>query len=754
MYLEKRPIHPDIEDMLLNNEAFQYAHLIKFERPSRPDKNGVSSTSKERYTYITDASRNVPFDDLSKDLFGTPNGSQLYIANKVLKVSSVLEQVEARANNFNLVLDGNGIGANIVADVQITAVNATTWDIVWPDIEKVLEQGFREGDKVQITILTNTYEVNIKSFRANNVLRVEKIDTNLPTGVRPDTTMSLQSEEIKSILLNKQSADYASFINREVFIYKAYFQEGSVVGEPFLLFKGIISGVSFDESDEGIVVTWNLTSHWGDFTQVRGRVTSDEFHRALDANGIPQPSSALKTSYAYDKGFSHAETSLNILAQYNVKVEKQSVKAKSGFLGLGIGAKVKVKTYYETETRNTALDFQLAAKSIPLIYGVRTIEGIPIFADTLNDNSSVVYVAYALSEGEISGLLDIYVDGNSLICNDEADYDARHAQTDDNTVQLLCRGRADRGDVLTGSFSSDTNTANFIDYYSGDSYLYTGLVHNYNYLQRYAPYVKPVDAYAGSAGIKDGESIQISTPQDITIDLFTGKPDQKASSQLVGIARAGNFKIQKDYWNNQETAEYWGPNHRLLDTAYVVVKIVIAEGETSVPDIEFVIKGKIVDCYNYDYSYAHFSKNTSENSNLFKLGSYVSLYDSNDILINNNVQIIDKWSFYDSYGTPDTRFRFSEVPNLNYDANGVPNITKFYMKDASGNKWTMVTYNYVIFSGTIGQAQTYDVTSVTDSSGDTSLNFPVANPTAGTGYGGSSFGGGTPAFSLFSQDIN
>jgi hypothetical protein len=191
------------------------------------------------------------------------------------------------------------------------------------------------------------------------------------------------------------------------------------------MFRGIISATSFEDSESGIKVSWTLSNHWGDFAQIKGRITSDSSHRALDENGYPQPFSALKTAYAYDKGFNHAETSVHLLAKYIVKVEKMEVTYKKGFLGIGAG--VRTRTYYVDEDRYTNLDFELAAKAIPVVYGVRLVEGIPVFGDTLNDNSSVVYVASVLSEGEIGGIYDLYIGGNSLICNDYSDYDARSA---------------------------------------------------------------------------------------------------------------------------------------------------------------------------------------------------------------------------------------------------------------------------------------------------------------------------------------
>ena len=52
------------------------------------------------------------------------------------------------------------------------------------------------------------------------------------------------------------------------------------IGTPVLLFKGIITTANYKEEEEKAVATWGIKSHWGDFQQVRGRLTSDDFHRA------------------------------------------------------------------------------------------------------------------------------------------------------------------------------------------------------------------------------------------------------------------------------------------------------------------------------------------------------------------------------------------------------------------------------------------------------------------------------------------
>jgi hypothetical protein len=712
--IEERLVNINLKNALVNNAPIKYAHLIKFERPSKPDSiTGLVSTSKERYTYLTDASIDVSFDDGSTSLSGVANGTQVYLANKILDVGSVQEQTKATASQTTVVVDGNALGARLTSSVIISVVSTGVWDIAFQapvTLDDVLEEGFREGDKVAFLISGTSYPVNITAFRSSNTLRVSKIDVDLPTGT-VTAILSLSSEEVISILLNKNDTNYASFINREVFIYRAYFDADTnqILGTPINLFKGIIQNVSFEDTEQAIKVSWGLTSHWGDFSQVRGRVTSDDSHRALDENGVPQPFSTLKPIYAYDKGFMHAETSLNLLARYSVTYQDiDNIKSKKGFLGIGAKTRINYKTV--TEDRFTDLDFQLSAKSIPVIYGVRVTEGIGVFADTLNTDSSTVYAISAISEGEIGGIYDIYVDGQSLICVDEADFDARSdevVRTSDasEAIEIFCRGRSDRGDVLGGSSGLRYDLPTINMFAAGLEFDSLFVRENYISEGRYVQYevpaeLAPAKQYTPGTGIIDGQSVTLSSPLQFTLDFFSGKPGQKAASQLVDIAKNKQFKVQNDYWTGSDTTEYWGPNHRLLDTAYVVGKFKIAEGDTSLPELKMVVRGKIIDCYNYDGSYLKDRKTTGESAANFPLGSTVSIFSQAGTLLNSNVQIIDKWTFFNPDGTSNTRFRFSVTPTLGY-VNGVPTITKFYMQNGASQRWTMVTYNHKEFTGNI-----------------------------------------------------
>ena len=57
--MAERSIHADLRTALLNNDPFNYAHLIKFERPILREKDGTESGLPHEYTYLTDAAYNI-----------------------------------------------------------------------------------------------------------------------------------------------------------------------------------------------------------------------------------------------------------------------------------------------------------------------------------------------------------------------------------------------------------------------------------------------------------------------------------------------------------------------------------------------------------------------------------------------------------------------------------------------------------------------------------------------------------------------
>ena len=106
-----RTLNSALRDSLIEDEPFTYAHLIKFERPK-----ATTSSIKEigvDYLYLTDGSHDIVFNDGSTDVNGSANGAQTYIANKVEKVGSVAETIEARATNVSLTISSTALSTSL-----------------------------------------------------------------------------------------------------------------------------------------------------------------------------------------------------------------------------------------------------------------------------------------------------------------------------------------------------------------------------------------------------------------------------------------------------------------------------------------------------------------------------------------------------------------------------------------------------------------------------------------------------------------
>ena len=157
-----------LTDSLIDNATFNYAHLVKFERPTAVSVKGKTSRKANIYSYITDSAFDIEWDDLSIDAEGVANGTQNYHANKISKIGSVTETTEAKSTNMSLSLDASGLGASATSLnlwLSATEIHAS----VGIDLR---EEGFREGDKIHITTTngnnnTGGIYVTIDTFKSN-----------------------------------------------------------------------------------------------------------------------------------------------------------------------------------------------------------------------------------------------------------------------------------------------------------------------------------------------------------------------------------------------------------------------------------------------------------------------------------------------------------------------------------------------------------------------------------------------------------
>ena len=688
-----------LAESLLNNDSFIYAHLVKFEKPTVSDDIALEDLDGEDFSYITDAPRNVSFND-------GKHGEQVYIANKLKKVGSFKEYSEVKAVNMSITVDGTALGTSIsgltqssISNGVISGLLGTTDDLseVWtPDFTKL---GLKEGDIIicsstnnfqysltrpnpsgtgTTTIIKRSFKARIDSFEnrvssAGNIgingrIKVTfipehdedtsaEIQTALTSAQGSITDISVSNPEIGALLVSRNSDNYASYINRQVDVFRVHLhpETGVIIGAPFKIFGGIVNKCDINEDlTKNTTVTWGLTSHWGDFIRAQGRLTSDSVHRAVGADGKPDLDAILREEYQNDFGFEHADKAVSLMAVYQrpeIRYENRKRGGVAGFFGDTKPVEVTVM-----EDREVDLRFDLQAKSLPVVYGVQKIESYPIFADLEATDSTAFYTVHALCEGEIGGLFDIIIDDKSSVCINEVDEGARgqtvfssyNPQQGSSTSsgEIPCRGRADRGQVL--GFDTDAHSTiidSNINYYSVEHRTGTGVPVNPRSNgpeSVVATGVPEVNAFTitpqigNTTGVTHLKRFGMDTPITADMHFFAGRSNQVASSLLSQVAGNSNrlFKLQKNFYTSVNSNQtYWGPNHKLLDTAYIAAKFTIADGETTIPKLEFVVRGKYIDCYNYDGSF----KTTENSSNLttggnhnnFKIGDTVRIRKAN-----------------------------------------------------------------------------------------------------------------------------
>ena len=466
-------------------------------------------------------------------------------------------------------------------------------------------------------------------------------------------TVSLASSEITG-LLHSSGLDKVNFVNRRVTIYKAFFYADNphtFIGDPIEVFRGVITNSSFEEDPmKGARVTWNLSNFLGDFRRVRGRTTSHEAHQGITEEGGVSTRNALRPAYALDRGFEHSETSINLLARYG-DFEKE-VKYKKKRILFGLLGSYKEPNGYKLipVTREVDLRFDLEAKYLPVVYGVQRVKGIPIFADVAKDltpsRESAVYTANAICEGPIQSVMNIYIDDKPLSCMNLSDTRSRNPNASGSTdaqiaaannEDVVCVGQADQGIVLQGDFPGTTFSAAAVsDFYNG-SYIPQAEIQVQGAQQTAIQDIDSVRIFdiaplghnSGPAGVTHEKAIRFSSPMETSIEIHAGLRDQRASSILATQAKTGNgFTIQAEKGLTSTPEKYWGSSHKVLDTAYSVNKFTLGTEETTIPSIDYVVNGKMLDCYNYDGTYLHpdLPIYSSENHTNFKEGDTVAYH--------------------------------------------------------------------------------------------------------------------------------
>ena len=739
-----RNIHDDIITALQNRVPLLTYHLVKFEKPSSLQK----STRRTDFTYLTDAPYDVDFDE---DGDNSTNG---YKAGGIVKIGKVQEAIEARATKMSLTLSAVKLGATCIAQVEIATNIPSTLPannesgegaagLLTLDFD-LFSAGFYVGDTISLTRTSLDSIGNPLAFPKNTnftstpnptalTVQIDRISndgksihvTSLEKeGIAQITTplecnIDYVNPEVTTLTAkNIGSLSYESYVNRSVEIYRvfAHPDTGVIIGSPFLYFKGVIAQGTLNEKISGQpTITWSLTSHWGDFVRVQGRLTSDEFHRGLDSAGYSLKNTALKPQYASDFGFEHADKSLNVLAKYTGTDSRLKSRRRGGLAGMMGGRKYSTE-YFEVE-RQLDLRLNLEAKHIPVVYGVQKIDSFPAFADIIitpdttpnqtGSNSAqfdggftTMYSANVLCEGPISGLFDVFVDDESLVCKDEADRSVRRmddpvtgtVSSDDNVRGVACFGSMEKGDVAGGDFFnivSSQSSGQVVSTEAGTFVISVGADPEGRGIQ--VTMVQPDGSTINPAdpAVFDSNGNQIggyfSQKQDqrgvlhekslgplpqaknLKLTFHSGKDDQEANKILMNKAAGEGsgsplFLGQQQYIKlGLDPGTYWGQSHRLLDTAYVVLEDKVSDTDAQLPDISYVVKGKFVNCFNYDGTYRNNlvdDPNSAQHFDNFDLADNVLIEPHYRTGVQYSATIIDKWFFVDMDAEYDYRFRF------------------------------------------------------------------------------------------------
>ena len=688
-----RNISSQIKSALADNDSLLVYHLVKFEKPSQLAREAEKDTD---YIYLTDAPYEVKYDPEHDENHADYN-PQTYTPGGLLKVGKVPENTEAKATSLSLTLSATKLGkqANAVSVTNSAISSGATADLT-VDFD-LFKSGFYAGDVVKFTKRSDssvTFKARIDSlFGDGTKVKITNLeDTTIAANSSVSFDIRFDSSEVDALVAGGvdnsgsetvfSSISFDNYINRSVTIYRVFANpaDGTRVGDPVLLFRGIIAKGTLNEKAQGAsTITWSLTSHWGDFIRVSGRITSDEFHRGLDSSGLSDQDSALRPEYVHDLGFMHADSSLNVLATYtDIATRGKSVK-RGGLAGLFGGTKYKEEKY--EVTRELDLSLNLEAKHIPVVYGVQKVDTIPVFADvviTQDDNSTdnvsngktELFQAQVLCEGPIGGVYDIYMEDKSLVCRDKADSDVRLGSADD----IPCFGRMDRGDVLTGG-NLFTNTPMSEILYGSTEDLENTDVWQYDPNVRLElPRLNTPDTNfsaigtSGKNGILHEQSFRATLANDIQITVHAGRDDQEANQTLLGVANSTDFLVQQQYYQD-DASTYWTANHKLLDTAYVVTRDSITAEDGKAPELSFVVRGKFIDCHNYDGSY-RISNGLHTN---FGLGDEVSITLADGTTSGGTARIVDKWSFLNASNLTEYRIRLGEFSSATSEASIITN---------------------------------------------------------------------------------
>jgi hypothetical protein len=138
----------------------------------------------------------------------------------------------------------------------------------------LLEIGF--GTPVYLTNasfdITSSVSGSSRTYLANGHLKsiTDVSETNKPTKNTLAISLSGVDQTYISVALNE------NIINDDVYIYRGFLNSSlSLIADPFLLFFGTIDEYNIKDNTTTASIALTVTSHWGNFSKISGRTTTD-----------------------------------------------------------------------------------------------------------------------------------------------------------------------------------------------------------------------------------------------------------------------------------------------------------------------------------------------------------------------------------------------------------------------------------------------------------------------------------------------
>jgi Na+-transporting methylmalonyl-CoA/oxaloacetate decarboxylase beta subunit len=138
----------------------------------------------------------------------------------------------------------------------------------------LLEIGF--GTPVYLTNasfdITSSVSGSSRTYLANGHLKsiTDVSETNKPTKNTLAISLSGVDQTYISVALNE------NIINDDVYIYRGFLNSSlSLIADPFLLFFGTIDEFNIKDNTTTSSIALTVTSHWGNFSKISGRTTTD-----------------------------------------------------------------------------------------------------------------------------------------------------------------------------------------------------------------------------------------------------------------------------------------------------------------------------------------------------------------------------------------------------------------------------------------------------------------------------------------------